>query len=104
MPGHAREEDLFDGVVAPVDLAVNDWRERLLRRHGPQAGGDEHALADDAGLLLPSFLGPGGRPVVIVIAQEPQTPVARVITDIRPRVVDESLLRTWPRRLRCGAL
>src|SRR5262249_26316682 len=50
--GGAGEEDLLDGGVVAVDLAVNDRGERRLLRHGPQAEGAQHLLAQ----LLPGLV------------------------------------------------
>lgn len=50
VPRRASEVDLLDGVLALVDLAVNDRVQRRLLRHRPQPGRDEHLLAE----LLPA--------------------------------------------------
>jgi hypothetical protein len=55
MAGVAGEEDLFDGVVVAVDLAVDDRAEGRFLRHGPEAGGDEHLFADTLSAIVPAF-------------------------------------------------
>src|SRR5262249_44244935 len=59
MAGITGEEDLFDGVVAAVDLAVDDRAERSPLGQRPQAVGDQDLLAQLALALLP--LGARGR-------------------------------------------
>src|SRR5262249_28246395 len=46
------KEDLLDGVVIAVDLAVNGRLQRNFLRHGPEAVGNQHLFAE---LLAPAF-------------------------------------------------
>src|SRR5205807_7395144 len=56
MAGVAGEENLFDGVLIAIDLAMNNRIEGSLLRHRPQSRRDEDTLAYFFAAGFPCFL------------------------------------------------
>ena len=56
----AGEEHLLDGVAVALDLAVDGRLDRRPLRHGPQAGGDQHLLAQRGRRLAHASFVAGG--------------------------------------------